>query len=580
MAEYTLILTRDEIVPYLPAIKQANILAVDTETTGLDPHTAKIRLIQIAAAGLPVFVIDCFSFLPDGTDIIKDILETRAVKIFQNAKFDLQFFMQINIFPCPIFDTMLAGQLLRTSGGPSRFGLDVLAKHYLDEILPKDEQKSDWSGVLTESQLMYAANDVDVLFRLREVMVKKIYENNLSDIALIEFSCAIAVAYIEYTGICLDMPRWNALLDETVKERDEAVEILYTYTGKPSAQINIFGEEISYGHNFDSNPYILNLLYDNGIYVDSTSKYDLSPHLSHPLVKVISEYRKSAKSLSTFLYPIPGMINTKTGRLHPHYAQIGAWSGRMACWNPNIQQIPRSEKFRACFIAPPGRKLIIADYSQIELRVAAEITFDERMMTAYQNGDDLHKLTASLMLDKDIDTVTAQERQAAKAVNFGLLFAMGARGLKGYSQQSYGVEMTLEQAEQFRNRFFKAYTGMDKWHRGLKRNPPAESRTLTGRKLTFSKDTSLAILSNAPVQGTGADIAKKALGLLAQRLKGTDTHIIGIIHDEILLESSDENADKAAELLKTTMETAGNSILKYVPCQADVSISQNWADIP
>lgn len=166
MIEYTLIQNKSNIIPYLPEIKQTKILAVDTETTGLDPHTAKLRLIQIAAAGLPVLVIDCFTFLPDGIDLIKDMLETNAVKIFQNAKFDLQFFMAICVYPCPIFDTMLAAQLLRTSGGPSRVSLDMLAQHYLDETLPKDEQKSDWSGKLSESQLKYAANDADVLLRL------------------------------------------------------------------------------------------------------------------------------------------------------------------------------------------------------------------------------------------------------------------------------------------------------------------------------------------------------------------------------------------------------------------------------
>ena len=576
--KYIMILNKDEIIPHLPEIKQANILAVDTETTGLDAHTDRLRLIQIAVSGLPILVIDCFSFLPDGIDIIKDILETRAVKIFQNAKFDLQFFMAIQVYPSPIFDTMLAGQLLRTSGGPSRFNLDALAQHYLGETIPKDEQKSDWSGNLTESQLEYAANDADVLFRLREAMVKQIYENKLSDIALIEFSCAVAIAHIEYAGICLDTPRWNDLLADTVKERDEALEILYTYTGKPSAQINLFGEEETYGHNFDSNPFILDLLHRNGIHVNSTSKYDLAPHSKHPLVQAVSAYRKAAKSLSSFLYPIPGMIHKKTKKLHPRYGQIGAWSGRMAAWSPNLQQIPRSPKFRACFIAPPGRKLVMADYSQIELRVAADMTQDQRMIAAYRNGDDLHRLTASLVLNKDMGSITSQERQAAKAVNFGLIYAMGAAGLKGYAEQSYGADMTLEQAEEFRNRFFKAYTGINNWHRQLKREKITESRTLTGRKFTFSENAGLAILSNTPVQGTGADIVKKALGLLATRLKGEDTHIIGVIHDEILLETSDENADNAAALLKTTMEEAGNSILKYVPCQADVGIAQNWSE--
>jgi len=385
------------------------------------------------------------------------------------------------------------------------------------------------------------------------------------------------MAQIEYTGICLDIPRWNMLLAETVRERDESLEILYTYTEKPTVQVNIFGEEEVSGHNFDSNPFVLYLLHQNGIQTHSTSKYDLAPYTNHPLVKAITAYRKSAKLLSSFLYPMPGMIHPKTERLHPKYGQNGAWSGRMACWGPNIQQIPRSAKFRTCFIAPPGRKLIVADYSQIELRVAAEITHDFKMMGAYKNGDDLHRLTASLVLNKDMDSITPQERQAAKAVNFGLIYAMGAAGLRQYAEQSYGAEMTLEQAKEFRRRFFTAYTGIEKWHHGLKREPPKESRTLTGRKFTFSENAGLAILSNTPVQGTAADIVKKALGLLISRLKGADTHIVGVVHDEILLESSDEKADETAELLKSTMEEAGNSILKYIPCQADVSVSQNWA---
>jgi len=568
---------KQALTPYLPLLNQAKIIAVDTETTGLDPHTDKLRLIQIAADGLPIFVIDCFSFLPSGRDTIKNILESRAVKIFQNAKFDLQFFMALDIHPTPIFDTMLAGQLLRSSDGASRANLDALAQHYLSETVPKDEQKSNWSGELSQSQLEYAARDADILLRLREAMVKKIYENDLSEIALIEFSCAIAIAQIEYTGIRLNVPQWNILLEKTVQERNEALDTLYGYTGRPVVQMSLFGDDTVIGHNFDSNPFVLKLLKSNGIHTASTSKQDLAPHAKHPLVRAISAYRKAAKALSSFLYPIPSAIHPKTGRLHPRYGQIGAWSGRMSCSNPNIQQIPRAQAFRACFIAAPERTFIIADYSQIELRVAAEMTGDKRMITAYQNGEDLHKLTASLMLGKPMDSITSQERQAAKAVNFGLIYAMGAAGLKQYALQSYGVEMTIEQAEAFRNRFFKAYTGIAHWHSNLKKSPPTESRTLAGRKFTFSDKVGLSGLCNMPVQGTAADIAKKALGLLVPRLKDTDTRIIGTIHDEILLEALACDAPYAAEILKSTMEEAGNTVLTHVPCQADVNIAPHWS---
>lgn len=250
----------------------------------------------------------------------------------------------------------------------------------------------------------------------------------------------------------------------------------------------------------------------------------------------------------------------------------------MTCSGPNIQQIPRDKNFRACFVSAPGKKLIIADYSQVELRVAADMTNDPRMTKAYKNGDDLHKLTASLMLNKPIETISAQERQAAKAVNFGLIYAMGAAGLQQYSSQSYGVDMTLEQAETFRKRFFSAYTGIARWHSELKKSPPTESRTMAGRKFTFSSNAGLSALCNTPVQGTAADIVKKALGLLIPRLKGTGTNIIGVVHDEILLEAPANNAVEAASLLKSVMEEAGNSILKNVPCQADVNIADNWAE--
>lgn len=565
-----------EIAPYVPELMRAKVLAVDTETTGLDPHADRLRLIQLAVAGLPVLVIDCYSFLPDGIALLKALLESRHVKVFQNAKFDVQFFIAIHIYPSPIFDTMLAGQLLRTSGGPSRANLAALARHYVNETLSKEEQNSDWQGSLSESQLLYAARDADILLRLREAMIPQIYGFGLTKIAQIEFSCVRALAQMEYAGIQLDTERWNSLILQFTKKRDDALRNLYAYTGQPAVQMDLWGEGTVLQVNFDSNHFILKLLQSNGIQVRSTSKQDLSAHTKHPLVQALSAYRKASKLLSSFLYPLPHMIHPGTGRLHPHYGQIGAWSGRMSCGNPNIQQIPRSTDFRACFIAPPGRKLVIADYSQIELRVAADITKDARMLAAYHNGEDLHALTASLMVSKPMNSITKQERQAAKAVNFGLIYAMGAAGLQQYAQQSYGVEMSIAQAEDFRNRFFKAYTGIERWHQGLKKAPPTESRTLTGRKFTFSSNEGLSSLCNTPVQGTAADIAKKALGMLIERLKGTDTQMIAMIHDEILLEASDENATHTAAVLQSTMEEAGNSILTHVPCQADVTISQNW----
>ncbi len=575
--DYRLVTCKEELAPYLPAVKQAKVLAVDTETTGLNPHTDRIRLIQVASDGLPVILIDCFTFLPDGLGIIKDILEHPSVKVFQNAKFDLQFFAALGIRPAPLFDTMLAEQLLRTSGGPSRVNLAALALHYLHEDMDKSEQTSDWLRALTESQLLYAARDASVLLRLREAMVKELHSNRLSKIALIEFSCVHAVAEMEYTGICLDTERWERLVRQTEKELRDAQETLYTYSGPPTVQLSLFGEEVVHDHNFDSNPFILRLLRQYGIETDATSKRELSAYADHPLIQALSAYRKATKALSSFLYPIPKMIRQETGRLHPHYGQIGAWSGRMSCGGPNIQQIPRDVSFRACFIAPPGKKLIIADYSQIELRVAAQISGDRRMIEAYNKGEDLHTLTAALISDVPIEVVTKAQRQAAKAVNFGLIFGMGAAGLQKYAQQSYGVDMTMEQAVKFRESFFRAYPGIAEWHRSIKNRKPTEERTISGRKFTFGVNSGVSGLYNTPVQGTAADIVKAALGSLARRVTSTSMHIIAAVHDEILMEADVSEAALAAEILKKTMELAGNEILSTVPCVAEVKIADSWA---
>lgn len=568
----------DDFMLYWEKLTAAKVIAVDTETTGLDPHTCEIRLIQLAAEDLPVLVIDCFSFLPAGRELLKFVLSTSAVKVFQNAKFDLQFLMALDIFPPLIFDTMLAAQLLRSSGGPSQSSLKMLAQHYLKEELDKEEQTSNWQGNLTEGQILYAARDAEILLRLRKVMLPKILENRLTQIAEIEFRCVKAIAHLEYQGIYLDRQKWQELYAKTEKERQAALDQLYTYVEKPQLQMSLWGEDVAIHQNFESNQYILSVLHEHGIPVTATAKQDLYPHRRHPIVKALIAYRKATKSISAFLQPFTTMIHPVTGRLHPHYGQISAWSGRMSCWNPNIQQIPRDAEFRRCFAAPPGRKLILADYSQIELRVAAQISGDVRMISAYQKGEDLHLLTASLVAHKPMEEITPQERQAAKAVNFGLIFGMGAPGLRQYAQQNYGVDMSLEQATEFRERFFKAYTGISRWHRAIKAHLPEEGRTLAGRKFVYYEKAGLPGYYNTPVQGTAADIVKKALGLLVERLTGTDVYIVGIVHDEILLESPEEDSHTVAALLKSTMEDAADSILPRVPTKVNVLISESWAE--
>lgn len=577
--KFLLINNINDILPYEKELLNASVIAIDTETTGLDPHKDKIRLIQLAIEGLPVFVIDCSTFLPEGLWLLKKLILSKAVKVFQNAKFDLQFLMALDILPpAALFDTMLAALLLRSSDGPQRVGLEELVRYYLGESLPKDEQKSDWSGELREGQLEYAAKDAEVLLRLRKKMLIEIKQNNLVEAARLEFSCARAIAQVEFNGIHLDLCQWRKLTEKIESEQQVALEKLYEYAGQPKVQMSFFGDRVLNDINMDSNKQILNILNSNDIKVTDTSRHSLAPYSHNPLVQAITEYRRTSKLLSTFLYSIPQQIHPITGRLHPKYSQIGAWSGRMSCGGPNIQQIPRDKNFRACFSAAEGNKLVIADYSQIELRVVAQISKDERMINAYRNGEDLHRLTASLISGKPIEEVTKGERQSAKAMNFGLVFAMGAKGLQTYAKETYDVDMTLEEAEQFRNRFFHAYQGVAAWHKRLKNNPPSKSRTVAGRKHVYGGQGGLSGVCNTPVQGSAADIIKNALGRLVDRLGSTKTKIVAVVHDEIVLETSQEQAEEVARILKETMENVGAEYLKLVPLLAEVHVADSWAE--
>ncbi len=578
--ETIIIYNISDLIPYAESLKAEPLLAVDTETTGLNPHIHKIRLIQLAWKD-KILIIDCFSFLPEGYTIIKEILESKSLKIFQNAKFDLQFFMAMNILPPNIFDTMIAAQILAPLGGPKKFNLGELSRYYLNEEMDKELQKSDWSRHLTEDQIRYAGKDAAVLLKLYKVLTGQIYEKGLMDIARIEFSCIFSVTQMEYYGILLDIDSWKHLTEQMEEEKIAAIAQLNQFTDSPAyTQMTLWGDEEIVNNNFDSNTYLLSLLHKHQIDVENTSKSTLAPYRDNPLVMAVSRYRSASKLLSAFLHPMEQMVNPKTGRIHPRYGQISAYSGRMSCYSPNIQQIPRSQEFRRCFMAPEGRKLLIADYSQIELRVMAQITEDRRMLEAYKNGEDLHRLTASFMLNKPVEEVDKEERQYAKAVNFGLIYAMGASGLCQYALQSYGVEMTLEQAERFRKLFFEAYPGVKHWHNELLKNHQemTQGQTLSGRKFLLPQWYGLPAFSNTPVQGTAADILKKALGDLAYQLKGTDAYIIATVHDEILMECPEEKVDYYAEMLKNTMIQASDSILTNVPAEVEVSIGNTWAE--
>ena len=575
---YTYVDNETKLTEVLDYLSIAPVLGIDTETTGLDPLKDKIILLQIADGENPVAVINMRII---GVERLKNLFESQNVKVFQNAKFDLKFLF-VNGFNIsgPIFDTMLAAQIVRDTRGPFSVSLKNLAAFYLDTNLPKDEQKSDWGTKLTKEQIEYAARDAAILLPLRERLIKEIRKGNLIQVCKLEFDCLWAVVNMELSGIKVDMEKWAKLQEKYKQEQKELSLKLQKELGNGGVQMNIFGEELMGGINLDSQTQIKKALQAKGIELESTSYADLLEYKdSSEVVEWLINYRHVSKAIQGFLSPIPEWINSASGRIHSNYRQIGSQSGRFSCGDPNIQQIPRGKDFRECFVPEKGNKFVIADYSQIELRVAAEIAQDETMLQAYKKGQDLHALTASLMANKNILEVTKSERQAAKAVNFGLIYAMGAKGLQAYAKNVYGTDMTLQEAELFRERFFKAYRGIARWHYNMKKQTNAtETRTLSGRRCVYSETPPLTALLNMPVQGTAADINKKALALLVPVIKALKGKIIASVHDEIIIEVEEAKAEEAVIKLKNVMEEAGAYYLKFVPVIAETIIADSWAE--
>ncbi|WP_083260463.1 DNA polymerase (plasmid) [Cyanobacterium sp. IPPAS B-1200] len=573
---YELVENDEELLRAIALLENEKILAIDTETTGLDPHTSKVRLIQIASYGHKTIIIDCFKCNPK---LIQPLLLNNAIKIFHNAKFDLQFFFSLGLeVNQRLFDTMLGYQLVN-AGKIFKASLKDLAKNLLDIDLSKAEQTSDWrKKELSSAQLNYASLDAKILLFLREKIRDSLIKLKLNTTAKIEFDCVLTVAMMEFNGMLLDLGKWDSILEKAKKDKEELDNKLQELL--PSEDGTLFRTKL----NLNSPKQVLEALNKKGIKCNSTDSKTLKKLLpDYPeIIKPLMEYKQLSKLLSSFGDNLIKKINPLTGRLHGKYTQLGSSAGRFSANNPNLQQIPRGKEVRSCFVASPKYKLVIADYSQIELRIAAELTSDKTMIEAYNNNEDLHRLTASIVLNKPLHEVSKDDRQIAKSANFGLIYGASVNGFRGYAEGNYGISLSEDEANTIMDNFFKSYSGLSQWHKTTKSmfyngGNINETRTKSGR-IRYLKEPSPQQLLNTPVQGLGADIVKLALGKLPSALKGFDAKILATVHDEIVLEAHEDIAEDVSKVLTKTMVEAGEYFLTRVPIEADSNIGNSWAD--
>ena len=572
--DYRLVTTAEDLAAVAKVLQSAEAIGVDIETTALSPRDGGMRLLQLATPE-ETFVIDAFEVLD--LSPLTEVLEGGTVKVGHNLKFDYQFLHAIyGISLSPLFDTMLAAQVLDGGNYAASYSLEAVVERYLDESLDKSEQRSDWSGQLSEAQLEYAAQDARVLLPLRDALAASLEEEELGRISHIEFEAVAAIAEMELAGVKLDLARWKELEVRVRERRDRAAEYLESFFPPPEGILPLEG--LGPRLNLNSHKQITDAFQTLGIDLPDTKVWTLLK-VDHPAAKALLEYRELQKKLGTYLETYPGFISPKTGRIHANFLQCRVPTGRLACTAPNIQQIPHEDEFRRCFVAEDGNTLVIADYSQIELRILAEVSEDPAFIGAFQRGMDLHRLTAATMYNVSMDEVTKDQRSAAKRINFGLMYGRGARSL------SAQLGTDEERGRQLIDEYFANYPKVQRFLQRTANRAMRDRtlRTLAGRVRTFGSDpvaddrgAMRREAMNYPIQGAASDIAKLALVYVREEVEGLDARLINSIHDEFVLECAEEQATEVSEKTQAAMVRAGEDILEKVPVQVEIEVSREW----
>ena len=605
--QYETILDQARFEVWLKKLQDAKLIAFDTETTGLDAQQAQLVGLSFAvkpgeAAYIPL--THSYMGVPEQLDrdtvlrALKPLLEDpNKSKVGQHAKFDMNILANCAIGGDPAcgisvqgiaFDTMLESYVLDSTA--TRHDMDSLALKYLghsttsfQDIAGKGAKQLTFDQISLEQAGPYAAEDADVTLRLHNVLHEKLLaipslNSVLTDI---EMPLVPVLARIERQGALVDA---KLLGVQSVELGDKMVAL-------EREAFEIAGEEF----NLSSPKQLGVILYEKlGLpIISKTAKGQPSTaeavlaelaEQDFPLPKVLMQYRSMSKLKSTYTDRLPEQINPRTGRIHTSYHQAVTATGRLSSSDPNLQNIPirtaEGRRIRQAFVAPPGYKLLAADYSQIELRIMAHLAKDEGLLHAFRNNLDVHSATAAEVFGVELSDVTTDQRRSAKAINFGLIYGMSAFGLA----KQIGVDRKQSQA--YIDRYFARYPGvLDYMERT--RTQAAEQgyvETIFGRRLYLpeinAKNPALRkgaerTAINAPMQGTAADIIKKAMVAVDNWLSasGLEARVILQVHDELVLEVREDLVEQVSEALRVHMSDAATL---DVPLVVEVGVGNNW----
>jgi len=599
--EYRTILEQGDFDTLLENLKQAELIAFDTETTSIDAQQAQLVGLSFAVkAGEAVYVPVAHSYMgvPQQLDRAavlrgrKPILEDpNKAKVVQHAKYDINVLANastpINVQGVA-FDTMLESYVLDSTA--TRHDMDSLSLKYLghstirfEDIAGKGAKQLTFDQIALEQAGPYAAEDADVTLRLHQNLWARLEEipSLASVLRDIEIPLVPVLARIERNGALVDAK----LLGEHSQELGEKLVALERQA------FEVAGEEFNLG----SPKQLGAILYEKlGLpIISKTAKGQASTaeavlaelaEQDYELPKVLMQYRSLSKLKSTYTDRLPEQINPRTGRIHTSYQQAVASTGRLSSSDPNLQNIPirsaEGRRIRQAFVAPKGYKLVAADYSQIELRIMAHLSRDEGLMNAFRDNLDVHTATAAEVFKVELDQVSNDQRRSAKAINFGLIYGMGAQKLA----KDIGVDSKTAKA--YIETYFARYPGVREYMDRTRRQAAEQGyvETLFGRRLYLpaiksSRPQERAgaerTAINAPMQGTAADIIKKAMVAVDEWLSesGLDARVILQVHDELVLEVREDLVEQVSAQIRPLM---GETVKLDVPLLVEVGVGNNW----
>ncbi|WP_028767605.1 DNA polymerase I [Shewanella fidelis] len=597
--EYDTILTLEQLDTWISKLEKAELIAIDTETTSINYMEAELVGISFAveagkAAYLPLAhdYVDAPEQLDKAIALQKltPLLENPALKkVGQNLKYDISIFANVGITLRGVeFDTMLESYVFNSVA--SKHNMDDLALKYLghknisfEEIAGKGAKQLTFNQIPLETAAPYAAEDADITLRLHQHLWPRLQkQSELANVFTdIELPLVDILSDIERQGVLIDSMLLGQQSEELARKIDELEHKAHEIAGQP---FNLSSPKQLQELFFDKLGYPVIKKTPKG--APSTAEEVLVElALDYPLPKIILEHRSLAKLKSTYTDKLPLMVNAKTGRVHTSYHQANAATGRLSSSEPNLQNIPiRTEegrRIRHAFIAPQGKKILAADYSQIELRIMAHLSQDQGLLTAFAEGKDIHKATAAEVFDVDFSEVTSDQRRRAKAVNFGLIYGMSAFGL------AKQLDIPRAEAQSYIDTYFKRYPGVLKYMEETRATAAdlGYVSTLFGRRLylpaikdrnAMRRQAAERAAINAPMQGTAADIIKKAMIDIAKWI-ATNTHgeitMIMQVHDELVFEVDETQVEPLKAKICQLMAAAANLDVELL---AEAGVGDNW----